>query len=229
MSPGSSWTRGATPAASLGPVGVGVTGCVGFGVGPGEWIRDEAATRRDLVNGNVCVTVAAIRYPPISATAVTPAIRPRFRPDHEFLGAPEGSCSGGQDCPGGGPAGDQDCGGAPAGGQDADAGPAGAQVCGGSDGCQNWTGGRCGAGPAGGQDWGLGAWMAGAPAPGGTVTGAPAPGGTVTGAPAPGGTVTGAPAPGGRAVVVGAVRSSCCGCLGGTAEVNGRTWYPRAW
>jgi hypothetical protein len=118
MSPGSSRTRGVTPAASLGPVGVDVTECVGFGVGPGEWTRDEAATGRDLMNGNVCATVAAIRYPPISVTAVTPAISPRFRPDHEFLGPPEDGCSGGQDCPGGGPAGGQDCGGAPAGGQD---------------------------------------------------------------------------------------------------------------
>ena len=118
MSAGSNWTRGATPAASLAPVGVGVAGCVGFGVGPGEWTRDEAATARDLVNGNACATVAAIRYPPISATAVTPAISPRFRPDHEFLGPPEDGCGGGQDCPGGGPAGGQDCGGAPAGGHD---------------------------------------------------------------------------------------------------------------
>src|SRR6266566_7447027 len=227
MSPGSSWTRGATPAASLGPVGVGVTGCAGFGVGPGEWTRDEAATRWDLLNGNVCATVAAIRYPPISATAVTPAISPRFRPDHEFLGPPEDGWGGGQDCPGGGPAGGQDCGGAPAGGQDCGGGPAGGQDCGegppaaqgccGSAGCQNWPGGRCGAGPAGGQDCGLGAWMAGAPAAGGTVAGAPAAGGTVAGA----------PAAGGRAVVVGAARSSSCGCLGGTAGVYGRTWYPR--
>src|SRR5207344_3652772 len=109
MSPGSSWMRGATPAASVRPVGVGVARCVGFGAGRAEW----AAAGRDLVNGNVCAAVAAIRYPPISATAVTAAISPRFRPDHEFPGPPpDAGCGGGQDCPGGGPAGGQDCGGA---------------------------------------------------------------------------------------------------------------------
>jgi len=77
--------RGATPAASLGPVAVGV----GFGVGRAERAGDEAATGRDLVNGNVCANAAAIRYPPISVTAAAVAISPRFRPDHEFSGSPE--------------------------------------------------------------------------------------------------------------------------------------------
>src|SRR5690242_2572844 len=139
MSPGSSWMRGATPAASVRPVGVGVAGCVGFGAGRAEW----AAAGRDVVNGNVCATVAAIRYPPISATAVAAAISPRFRPDHEFPGPPDDGCGGGQDCPGGGPAGGQDCGG--------------------SAGCQNWPGGRCGTGPVGGRDRGPGTWMPAAP------------------------------------------------------------------
>src|SRR5262249_53702815 len=85
-----------------------------------------AATGRDLVNGNVFANVAAIRYPPISATAVTAAISPRFRPDHEVRGPPDASWGGGQDCPGGGPGGGQDCGG-----------------------CQDCPGGRCGTGPAG--------------------------------------------------------------------------------
>src|SRR6266576_2641822 len=152
MSPGSSWMRGATPAASVRPVGVGVARCVGFGAGRAEW----AAAGRDLVNGNVCATVAAIRYPPISATAVTAAISPRFRPDHEFPGPPGDGWGGGQDCPGGGPADGQAWGGVPAGGQDCGACPAGAQGCCGSGACQNWPGGRCGTGPAGGQDCGLG-------------------------------------------------------------------------
>src|SRR5215470_1131048 len=164
MSSGSSWVRGATPAASVGPVGAGVAGRVGFGAGRGEWIRDEAAAGRalDLVNGNVWANVAATRYPPSSATAATAAISPRLRPDHELLGPPEDGWGGGQDCPGGGPAGGQDCA----------AAPAGVQGCCGSEGCQNWPGGRCGAGAAG---------------------------------------------------------LTCCGRPGGTAEVYGRTWYPRAW
>ena len=66
MSPGSSWMSGATPAASVRPVGVGVARCVGFGAGRAGWAGDDAATGRDVVNGNVCATVAAIRYPPIS-------------------------------------------------------------------------------------------------------------------------------------------------------------------
>src|SRR4029077_17269955 len=120
MSPGSSWTRGATPAASVRPVVVGVAGRAGFGVGRAERAGDEAAARRDLVNGNVCATVASIRDPPTNATAVPAAISPRFPPDHECLGPPEdgwGGWGGGQDCPGA-PAGGQDCGGGPAGGQD---------------------------------------------------------------------------------------------------------------
>ena len=124
--PGRSWTRGATPPASLGPVGAGVAGCVGFGVGRGEWTAAGAAAGRDLVNGNVCANVAAIRYPPISTTAVTPAVRARFRPDHEFPGPPEDGWGGGQDGPGGAPAGGQDCGG----------GPFGAHGC--CGGGQNW-------------------------------------------------------------------------------------------
>src|SRR4249920_3308940 len=129
MSPGSSWMRGATPAASVRPVGVGVARCVGFGAGRAEW----AAAGRDVVNGNVCATVAAIRYPPISATAVTAAISPRFRPDHEFPGPPDdgppddgpldNGCGGGQDW-GGAPAGGQDRGACPAGTQTAAAAPA---------------------------------------------------------------------------------------------------------
>src|SRR4029077_4648349 len=141
MSPGSSWMRGATPAASVRPVGAGVARCVGVGAGRAGWAGDNAATGRDVVNGNVCATVAAIRYPPSSATAETAAISPRFRPDHEVPGPPDDDCGGGcggggRDFPGGFPAGGQDCGGAPAGGQDC-----------GSAGDQNWPGGRCGAGP----------------------------------------------------------------------------------
>src|SRR4029077_1232574 len=126
MSPGSSWMSGATPAASVRPVGVGGARGVGFGAGGAEW----AAAGRDLVNGNVPAIVAVIRYPPSSATAVTAAISPRFRPDHEFPGPPD-------DGWGGGPAGGQDWGGAPAGGQDCGACPAGAQGCCGSGACQN--------------------------------------------------------------------------------------------
>src|SRR5690348_10411854 len=122
MSPGSSWMRGATPAASVRPAGVCFARCVGFGAGRAGWAGDDAATGRDVVNGNVCATVAAIRYPPSSATAETAAISPRFRPDHEFPGPPEDGCGCGcgcgQDGPGGCPAAGQDCGGAPAGGQD---------------------------------------------------------------------------------------------------------------
>src|SRR4029079_17070905 len=123
MSPGTSWMRGATPAASVRPVGVGVARCVGFGAGRAGWAGGDAATGRDVVNGNVCATVAAIRYPPSSATAETAAISPRFRPDHEFPGPPGDGCACGcgcggacgcgcgQDGPGGCPAGGQDCGG----------------------------------------------------------------------------------------------------------------------
>src|ERR1700759_4915733 len=106
MSPGSSWMRGATPAASVRPVGVGVARCVGFGPGRAGGAGDDAATGRDVVNGNVCATVAAIRYPPSSATAETAAISPRFRLDYELPGPPEDGCGGGQDgrdgCPAGG-------------------------------------------------------------------------------------------------------------------------------
>jgi hypothetical protein len=76
------------------PVGAGVGDVVadftGFGAGRAEWTRDEAATGRVLVNGNVCAMVAAaIRYPPISATAVPAAISPRRRTDHELLDPPD--------------------------------------------------------------------------------------------------------------------------------------------
>src|SRR4029077_1639531 len=135
MSPGSSWMRGATPAASVRPVGVGVAGCVGFGAGRAEWAGDDAPTGRDLVNGTVPAIVAAIRYPPSSATAVTAAISPRFRPDHEVPGPPDDSWGGGHDCPGGCPAGGQDSGGC----QNCPGGRCG--------GCQNCPGGRCGGGP----------------------------------------------------------------------------------
>src|ERR1700742_4349642 len=137
MSPGSSWMRGATPAASVRLGGGGVARCVGFGAGRAGWAGDDAATGRDVVNGNVCATVAAIRYPPSSATAETAAISPRFRTDHEFPGPPDDGCGGGCGC---------DCGCA----QDGPGGgPAGGQDCGGSAGGQNWPGGRCGAGPGG--------------------------------------------------------------------------------
>ena len=42
-----------------------------------------------MVNGNVCAKVAAIRYPPISATAAPAAISPRRRADHELLEPPD--------------------------------------------------------------------------------------------------------------------------------------------
>jgi hypothetical protein len=43
-----------------------------------------------LANANECATVAAaIRYPPISATAAPAAISPRLRMDHDFLEPPE--------------------------------------------------------------------------------------------------------------------------------------------
>ena len=89
-------------------------------VSRGEWTAGEAAAGRDMVNGNVCASLAAIRYPPISATAMTPAIRARFRPDQEFLGPLEDGWGGG----------------APAGGQDCGVGPFGAQGC--CAGGQNW-------------------------------------------------------------------------------------------
>src|SRR3954454_2430644 len=89
ISSGSNWRRGTVPAASVGPVGVGVAGWVGFGAGRAEWTGDEAATGRALVNGNVCAKVAAISSPPISATAAPAAISPRRRTDHELLKPPD--------------------------------------------------------------------------------------------------------------------------------------------
>ena len=62
-----------------------------------------------MVNGNVYASVATTRYPPISATAMTPAIRARFRPDHEFLEPPEDSWGGGGQACGVGPFGAQGC------------------------------------------------------------------------------------------------------------------------
>jgi hypothetical protein len=169
----------------VGPVGTGVAGCVGFTAGRSEWSGAAAVTEwaLALANGNVCTNVAAIRYPPSTATTAPPAISPSLRPDHEPLGPPEAIWAGGQDCPDAGPAGGQDCGGTPAGGQDCGGAPAGGQDCGaappgfqgcaGGDGsgwagggcgdCQNWPGGRCGTCPAGGQDCGPAPWMPAAP------------------------------------------------------------------
>src|SRR6185437_16309038 len=162
-----------------------------------------AAAGCDLANGTVCVNVAAIRYPPSSAATVPPAISPILRPDHEPLGPPEAAWGGGQDCPGAGPAGGQDCGGGPAGGQDCGAAPAGGQDCGPGDG-SGWAGGGCG----GSQNWPGGrdgaCWVAGQDSAFG-----------------PGG--ADCPA-GGRDCAPGAWST-----VAAATAVYGRTWYPRAW
>src|SRR4051794_36892109 len=118
MSPGSNWARGATPAASTGPVGAGVAGRVGFAAGRAEWAGDGAAAGWDLANGNVCPARAAGTYRMTSAPTAAAASIPSLRRGPGVPRPPEDDWAGGQDCPGAGPAGGQDCGGGPAGGQD---------------------------------------------------------------------------------------------------------------